>query len=133
MKSALSSPLEIEKSILFPLVFSLVFFVRKGIQYALIGSFVPLVAISLVLAALSYTCLNSRSRAFRLTLKIWSSLLIMWSIIRLFLATYNTFIDRLSEHHLNQQFGFSGTVVSLLIMIMAIYILTQIRKKQKNS
>ncbi|MEL7124008.1 MAG: hypothetical protein AAFO07_31510, partial [Bacteroidota bacterium] len=76
------------KYLFVPLILSLLFFLRKGIQYAIIGSYIPLLISVLVLLPMSLTIWN-RKKLFLLLSKVWAIIIILWSIVRLFISVVN--------------------------------------------
>ena len=66
------------KLLFIPLFLSILFFLRKGMQYAFIGSYLPMVVIGTVSVLLAWG-LNKRKKSFLLFTKIWALLLLVWS------------------------------------------------------
>lgn len=106
---------------------TLLFFLYKGLTYALIGSYVPL---GFILAILIFLVLASRSskKVFKRMLGIWTILLMVWSVVRLLLILINLFIKPIPESHVSEQLGVFGGLLSVLFLLGAIYLL-RYRKK----
>ncbi len=104
------------------LVFTLAFFVYKGISYALLGSMVPLAVILIVLALLLFA-MHSSVSAFKRSITLWAILLVIWSGIRILFSIVNWFIKPIPEGHVDAQLGFTGLVFSLAFLLFAIFLL----------
>ncbi|MDT7831794.1 hypothetical protein RQM59_05345 [Flavobacteriaceae bacterium S356] len=122
----------LHKKLLIPLIVSLLFFVRKGIQYALIGSYLPLLLSTFFTILLVYAVRKKAVKSFRVTMKIWSILLIIWALVRLLLAIVNVSMKPLSEYHINYQIGIGGSILSLTGLWLGIHFLLKTRKKEFN-
>ncbi len=123
-----TNSITIKNSLLLPLLLTILFFVRKGIQYAILGRFIPLFLIGFVIGLLFYTYKFSKRKGFKFIVKTWSWLLIIWASVRLLFAAINLVSQSLSEHHLNQQLGIAGIVLSLTILILSIVMLIRLKK-----
>ena len=100
---------------------TLVFFVYKGISYALIGSFVPLITITIILILFIFTSKKSPN-ALRQMIVFWAVLLILWSSTRLLLSIVNLFVKPVPEAHVHDQLGIGGAIFSLIFLSIAIYL-----------
>ncbi len=108
------------------LTVTLLFFFRKGIQYTLLNSYIPLlviIALSLFLWVSIYLL-----KGIRLAVKIWSVFLILWALIKLLLFVAMSFLDELSNSHIYHQFGIVELLSSILILCFGIYIFRKSRK-----
>ncbi len=103
------------------LCLTLCFFLAKGFRYFLIGSYVPLVCISTIVILLAFGFLNSMN-FFRKIIRIWGSLLLLWSAVRLLFSFINQFVKPIPESHVSEQLGISGTMLSVLFLAGAIYL-----------
>lgn len=103
------------------LAFSLFFFFYKGFSYLVIGSYVPLILISAIMALFIFSSRKSE-KSFRKTIGLWAILVIIWSSIRLLLGLVNQFIKPVPESHVAEQFGLFGSLFSLLFLFGAIYL-----------
>lgn len=114
------------KDLYIVLTITLLFFYRKGIQYALLDSYIPL----LVIIALSLFIWVSMYlfKGIRLAIKIWSVFLILWALIKLLLFIAMSFLDELSNSHIYHQFGIVGLLSSILILCFGIYIFRKSKK-----
>lgn len=106
---------------------SFLFFLRKGIQYAVIGSYVPLFLVLLILGGMFFTHKTSRQKAMNLTIKIWSFLLIIWGIMRFLFAIIHLTIQPFNEYHLNEQFSIAGILLSILFIFIGTLILKSLK------
>ncbi len=102
------------------LVVSLLFFIRKGIQYAIIGSYVPLITIVCILLLLSWCLRWNKKRRF--IIRFWSILLIIWSTVRILLAVANNLLKEISNNHITHQLGIMGLLISLVFLLMGVYL-----------
>ncbi|WP_400079739.1 hypothetical protein [Winogradskyella sp. R77965] len=101
--------------------FSLLFFLRKGIQYAFIGSYVPIIIILIVISLL--VCSKVKSLKFhKKAIKLWSVLLIIWSIFRILMTIIILFLKSINESHIYEQLGVFGFLLSLIIMFIGVYL-----------
>ena len=117
------------KPLFLPLILSVFFFGRKGLQYAFIGSYLPIGVIGGVSILLIWS-LNKRKKSFLLTAKIWAILLLVWSAIRICFSVIQLSVKPLSNYHIAQQFGYAGLLFSLLMLLAGILILRDARSKQ---
>lgn len=101
---------------------TLIFFLCKGILYALIGSFVPLLFIITILCLFLFSITKSPG-AFKRTLTMWSVLLILWSATRLFLSIINKFVKNIPEGHIDGQLGLMSVLLSMSFLIFSFYML----------
>ncbi len=120
-----------EQTILLLLGLSLLFFLRKGIQYAVLGSYAPLGFVLLFTLLLGFS-LNSSPRIFHLSARIWGILLIAWAVIRLFFSVVTLTVKPLNEYHLSQQFGVAGMGLSIGVLILGIWLLRSLRILRKH-
>ena len=101
---------------------TLLFYLLKGITYALIGSYIPFIFIAIILTLFAFTFKKS-PKALRRIIVFWAVVLILWSSIRLLLSIVNFFIMPIPEAHVHAQLGIGGAVFSLIFLIIAIYLL----------
>ncbi|MEQ9279534.1 MAG: hypothetical protein RLN83_08545 [Balneola sp.] len=101
---------------------TLIFFLCKGILYALIGSFVPLLFIITILCLFLFSITKSPG-AFKRTLTMWSVLLILWSATRLFLSIINEFVTHIPEGHIDGQLGLMSVLISMSFLVFSFYML----------
>lgn len=101
---------------------TLIFFLCKGILYALIGSFVPLLFIITILSLFLFSITKSPG-AFKRTLTMWSVLLILWSATRLFLSIINKFVKNIPEGHIDGQLDLMSVLLSMTFLIFSFYML----------
>lgn len=119
------------KNLAVSLLLSALFFLGKGIQYAVIGSFIPLVIIIsfLVLLALS---LRERKKGDTLILRVWAILLIIWSILRIVISIiHNTIRPFDGSLHLTQQFSITTMILSILMLILGTFMFRSLNKTKE--
>lgn len=110
------------------LVLSLFLFLIKGFQYAVLGSYIPLV-LALVICMLFY--LNrKKKKALNILIKIWALLIIIWSLLRLLIGTADRFGKELMENHLQENLGVTGSLISLLFLVVGFYLFNKKRRQQ---
>lgn len=100
---------------------SLAYFIHKGIVYALIGSFVPLLFILTILSLILFS-LKKSPTALKRSMGLWSSLIILWSTIRLSLSMINLFIKPVPEGHIDGQLGPMSILLSVAFLFAGTYI-----------
>lgn len=110
------------------LILSLFLFLIKGFQYAVLGSYIPLV-LALVICMLFY--LNrKKKKALNILIKIWALLIIIWSLLRLLIGTADRFGKELMENHLQENLGVTGSLISLLFLVVGFYLFNKNRRQQ---
>jgi cell division protein FtsX len=102
------------------LAMTLIFFMYKGILYALIGSFVPLLIILTILGLILFS-LKKSPKSFKRSIGLWSSLVILWSTVRLLLSATNEFIKPIPEGHIDGQLGSMSVLLSMIFLCAGIY------------
>lgn len=103
------------------LTLSVAFFLFKGIRYALIGSYFPLLFISAVILCLS-TFMIKDKKYFRLTVATWSIMLSFWALIRLVLPLLLHFSPQVTETHIREQFTPLEFLVSGVVLALGYYL-----------
>jgi len=113
----------IRKNRLFSLSLSItmIFFICKGILYAWIGSFVPLLIILSILSLILFS-LKRSNKAFQRSIGLWSLLIIFWSTLRLLLSAINEFVKPIPEGHIDGQLGPMSILLSIAFLLAGIYI-----------
>tara|TARA_R110000868_G_scaffold37111_14_gene131609 strand:+ start:19479 stop:19862 length:384 start_codon:yes stop_codon:yes gene_type:complete len=107
---------------------SLIAFLAKGIFYAIIGSYLPII---LALAiTVSFLLTRDKTKYHNIIIKIWAISLIIWSILRIVIGVLNHFVKPLTENHLQQQLGIQGMIISIIILVFGIFLL---KKKTRNN
>lgn len=110
------------------LLLSLFLFLIKGIQYAVLGSYIPIV-LALVICTLFY--LNrKKKKALIILIKIWALIIIIWSLLRLLIGTADRFGKELMENHLQENLGVTGSLISLLFLVVGFYLFNKKRRQQ---
>lgn len=110
------------KRLYVPLTLSLFFFVRKAVQYFLLGSYTPLLVMSLFLT-LMIISIACNKKGFLLISKVWAVFIIIWSIVRILISVINHITDVFDEYHLISQFGILGMIISLIMLSLGVRIL----------
>ncbi|UII29888.1 hypothetical protein LVD17_16435 [Fulvivirga ulvae] len=100
---------------------TLMLFLHKGVMYALVGSFVPLLFVFTVLGIFVYQ-LNKSLKAFSRATMIWSVILILWAGVRLLLSVVNQFIKPIPEGHVHAQLGLSGALLSVVFLGFGVFL-----------
>jgi len=109
------------------LLFSVLFFIRKAIQYALLESYIPTLIILVIFGLISLSLLLKKK--VKQTLRFWSILLIIWGTIRILLFLANTFLKEISESHIYRQlFGFTGVIISILFLFIGVFLFRNSKK-----
>lgn len=115
-----------------PLIISLLFFLRKGIQFAWLGSYVPLGFLALFLIPLVAT-VGSNERLFLRISKIWALVIMVWGIVRIFISVVNYAFPTFDEYHLSSQLGLYGMGLSVLMLGVGIMIMRYGKRKRATA
>lgn len=110
------------------LLLSLLLFLIKGIQYILLGSYIPIV-LALAICILFYVN-RKKKKALNIIIKVWAYSLISWSLLRLLIGTADRFGKELMENHLQENLGVPGTLISLAFLFGGFYLLGKKRRQQ---
>jgi len=121
--------ISVNKKLYLLLGISMLYFVYKGVTYALIGSYVPLVFIMTVLI-LFYWSLRSTKKVHRSVIRLWSVLIILWSLVRLTLWIGFNLSSSLRESHMREQFTVSQNTLSILMLIAGFLIFRALKNKR---
>ena len=105
-----------------PLIASFLFFIRKGLQYFLIGSYLPLLVVTIFLLPFLISFKRNKKRFLRFA-KIWAIAIIVWAIIRTLFSIINYFTHTFDEFHLSSQFGFTGIIINSIMIVFGIYLI----------
>lgn len=122
----------VPKKLWIPLMISLLFFMRKGLQYIVIGSYVPMLLIAIIILLMVLSLQKNSIKSFRMIVKIWGILLIIWATVRILLTVINFSMKPLSEYHINYQLGVGGSILSCIGLWIGIHLLINIKKKKFN-
>lgn len=106
---------------------SLCYFLIKGIQYLIIGSYVPMLFILFALGALSWSY-NKSGKTHRRALRFWAIVILLWAGVRILLWGYLQIDTKFTESHLREQFSLFQNAISILMLFIGI----QILKKTKH-
>lgn len=117
---------KIRKQLILSLGISLLFFIVKGIKYAVIESYIPLLFVVVIITAL-FLCYKVSLKAFRRMLRFWACIIIIWSVIRLIFCIYLEFDTKLTESHLREQFGLWHNLMSIIMLVIGITLIRQLK------
>jgi hypothetical protein len=107
---------------------SVLFFVIKGVSYALIGSYIPLFFIFIVISGLILSFKKSL-KAYDRMIKLWVILIIIWPVVRLIFWVYLEIDTKLTESHLREQFGLVQNLISLAMLVLGITLIRRLKKQ----
>lgn len=110
------------------LVLTLILFMYKGVQYLLLGSYLPII-FSLGICMLFYFNRN-RKKTLNTLIKVWAILMIIWSILRIIIGLTDRFGKELMENHLQENLGIKGIIVSFLFLAMGLFLLSKKKRTQ---
>ena len=112
-----------------PIIISLLFFIRKAVQYAMIDSYGPLIFV-IALIFLLLTSMKINRKRFLQVVRVWAILLAIWSSLRIFISLANYITKTFDEYHLNNQFGISNIIISFTMLLLGIIIIRYSHKKR---
>ncbi len=122
--------IRVNKNLSLTLLLSILFFLRKGIQYSLIGNVIPLLIIIGFIILLTTSVQKSRT-AFILIARIWAIILIILSTIRLLISIIHLTIKPFdNSFHMTHQFSGYSIILSILMLILGILMLRGLSKKR---
>lgn len=107
------------------LIASLGFFLYKGLHYALLGSWVPLLFILLILSCFGMGWRLS-TKVLRRVLRLWATLLILWSVARLLIPLSFWLTPGITETHIRDQFTVMQYGLTLAMLLAGTYLLRQV-------
>lgn len=108
---------------------SILFFLIKGLNYMLIGSYVPIVFISVIIIIL-YWSFTSNLKNHHNILRFWAILLIVWALARLSVWLIFKIDLSLTESHTREQFGVFQHIISILMLVIGFGIIRQMKKQR---
>lgn len=110
---------------------SLLFFLWKGIRYALIGSYLPLYigAGASLIVFFSYFI---SSKLFSITVKVWALFLMFWAIGFIFIEVAFQFSSEVTEAHIRDQFTIVRNLIAFLALFVGIFFFRFLRKEKKR-
>jgi len=111
---------------------SLFFFLIKGIRYAFIGSFVPIIFITLISLSL-ITFANKEKKHFKIAIWNWGLILILWSAVRFVIPILFALTPNLTETHIREQFVIPEFLISFIMLSIGIYLLRNVNKTSNTS
>lgn len=118
-----NSMLQVIPSLFF--VVSLLLFLYKGIAFALLGSYVPLL-ISVCFASFIMVSKVKSATSFHVAKKIWAYTIISWCVIRIILAIL--IVTTLNEAYLLDQINWANLALTIFL-IMTAYLLLKTKNR----
>ena len=94
----------------------------KGVQYALIGRFLPLLVAALPFTIIALLFFRPGKPAVVMG-KVWAWLLIVWGLVRIAILLITKLTSTITENHVHEQFDPLGICLSLLAVAVGIYLL----------
>ena len=110
---------------------SLLFFLIKGIQYAVIGSYLPAVVAINALVLLGYGWFFS-AKILRTGIRLWGVMLIFWSLARLFVEVSFQLTPGITETHIREQFTILQNALTLLFLFSGVYLIRKAKTLRKS-
>jgi len=101
------------------LILSILFFLMRGIQYALLERYIPL-GIIVTFLILYLASLRINQKYVRWISKAWGLFIITWSIARLIISLISLLTNTFDEFHLINQFGLYGICQSMVMLLIGI-------------
>ena len=122
--------IRVNKNLSLTLLLSIVFFLRKGIQYSVIGSIIPLVIIIGFIILLMIS-VQKKKATFILIARIWAIILVIWSAIRFLISIIHLTIKPFdNSFHMTHQFSRYSIILSILMLTLGVLILRGLNKKR---
>lgn len=119
-----------DRRLFWALVLSLLFFWRKGIQYALLGSYIPIL-IPLVFTSIILLLDQKRSNWLAFSIRIWAIAMVLWALVRIAFSSVQLALGAIQEYHIGSQFGIVGMILSFLLLSCAVVMFRRIRYYRK--
>jgi len=110
---------------------SMTYFLIKGVQYAFIGSYVPLVFIATILSIFIWSFSWNQKQHYG-AVKMWARIIILWALIRIVLSIILQFDHKLTESHLREQFGIFQVGISLVMLGIGIALFINLKRIKKK-
>lgn len=102
------------------LVITVLLFFYKGLVFAFLDSFVPLIISLIFTGCLILSKLRSDA-SYRIAKKVWAYILLAWSAIRVILAVL--IVTTLNEAYLLDQINLSNLLLTIFLCASAYYLL----------
>ena len=120
----------LNKNLSLSLLLSILFFLRKGIQYSIIGSYIPLLIIISLIILLGIT-IQTKRKPFIFIVRIWAIILVIWALIRLLISIIHITIQPFDgSFHLAQQFNIYSLSLSIVMLVLGIVMFRSLNKKR---
>lgn len=113
-----NSTLHVIPSLFF--VVSLLLFLYKGVEFALLDSYVPLI-ISVCFASYVLVSKLRSARSFHVAKKVWAYTIISWCVVRIILAIL--IVTTLNEAYLLDQISWANLALTLFLLMTAYLLL----------
>ena len=109
---------------------SILFFLNKGIQYFLIGSYTPLLIIISIIVLLAIS-MKTGKKVFFVIIRIWAITLVVWSAVRILISVIHITIKPFEgSFHLANQFSSHSLVLSIVMLALGILMFRSSNKKR---
>jgi len=108
------------KVLSFSLLVSVLFFLRKGGQYAAIGNYAPLL---FVVGLVSLLIISGRlgKAYFVVAVRVWAIILVLCSVARIVISVMHLFVQPFDgSYHLTTQFNGYNLVLSVLMLVVGV-------------
>ncbi len=119
-----------QKSLYTLLGISILYFLIKGFNYLIIGSYVPILFICTAIILLYWSFTSNLKNHYRIV-RFWAILIILWALTRLCIWLIFKIDLGLTESHIREQFGVFHHVISTIMLVIGFMILKQLKLKRK--
>ena len=118
------------KVLSFSLLLSVLFFLRKGWQYAAIGNYAPLLFVVGLVVLLMFSGRLGKAY-FRVAVRVWAVVLILWAVVRIVISVMHLFVQPFDgSYHLTTQFNGYNLLLSALVLILGVLSFRAANKKR---
>ncbi len=104
------------------LMLSVLFFLVKGVRYAIIESYVPIIFISIFIV-LFIIAFKNGYKSLRRMLRVWGIFLLIWTGAVIFVEVAFTLTPSMTEAHIREQFNLLQNLYVALFLFTGIYLL----------
>jgi len=105
---------------------SLLYFIIKGLDYAIIGSYIPLIFILFWIILIIWSFSFKQKHHLRV-LKYWIIMVLIWAVARIGVWIIIHIDTGLTESHLREQFNIFQNCITIVMLVIAINVLKIIR------
>ncbi len=106
------------------LMLSVLFFIVKGVRYAIIESYVPIIFIASFIL-LFIIAFKNGYKSLRRMLRVWGVFLLIWAGAVVFVEVAFTLTPSMTEAHIREQFNLLQNLYVALFLFTGIYLLKQ--------